>query len=440
MYSIKNTSTIKMISSTWRNLHPFKHKVILLGVLFLVLLLQSCWMSPGSLNEFQSVADDSSVNTSLSIQDNYIFNDFISSVYQAPADEKQALVDSFMQWADTTTGIPYIEGTTAYFFYINGSNPSVSVAGDFTGWDPENQQLSHLLGTNLYFRGYPFESDARLDYKLVINSTWILDPLNPRTTSGGYGPNSELAMPDYVQPWEIQSLAIPHGTVSYHTFSDTTQGRSRSVRVYTPPGYTDSTADYRCIYFLDGNEYLSLGSAQNILDYLIFNELIPPVIGVFTDPVNRDEEYDYDMAFMEMFVNELVPWIDSSYRTNPGAENRAIVGVSLGGLTSLLFTLHHPETFGNCGAYSSAVWLGDLIQQYQASDVLPVKIYMDVGTYESSIYNSSLTLQEELADQGWDHQWRVWHEGHSWGAWRAHLDESLLYFWPLTTTGIDDSY
>ncbi len=402
-------------------------------------------MSPEHLQKQHSVTDDFSVATVSAQQKGFTFNNFITSVYQAPADQKQALVDSFMQWADTTTGIPYIEDNTAYFLYINGSNPTVSVAGDFTGWDPSGQIFNYLSGTNLFYRGYQFEADARLDYKLVIddqdpNDKWILDPLNPNTCSGGFGPNSELAMSDYVQAPEIQNFEIPHGAVTYYDFSDTTQERTRSVRVYTPPGYVENDFQYRSIYFHDGNEYLTLGFAQNVLDYLIENQSIPPVIAVFVDPTNRNEEYSCDTDFMDMFVNELVPWIDSEYRTMIDANSRAVAGVSLGGLTSLLFTLHHPETFANCGAYSPAIWIGDLMQEYQSSEVLPVKIYMDAGTYETSIFNSASTLQETFLNNSWNYKWKIWHEGHSWGAWRAHLDESLTYFWPMTSTGIDDSY
>lgn len=409
---------------------------IKLFLLFLSIVLSTCWISPERRNE----SADYPQHTIQSKQDRFTFNDFITSVHEAPDEDKQAIVDSFMFWADSVTGIPYIEDSTAYFLYINGSNPSVAVAGDFTGWDPANQGFNHLDGTNLFYRAYDFESDARLDYKFVVNGNWILDPLNPMTTSGGFGPNSELSMLSYIQPPEIQSYDIPHGTVTYHNFSDSTQGRTRAVRVYTPPRYTESDDSYRSIYFHDGQEQLNLGFTRNTLDFLIHHQLIPPVIGVFVDPTNRNEEYSYDLDFMEMFVSELVPWVDNEYRTIAEAESRAIAGVSLGGLTSLLFTVHHPEVFGNCGAYSSAIWFGDLIEQYGASQVLQVKIYMDAGTYEPSIYTSSLALRDILADEGWEHTWKVWHEGHSWGSWRAHLDEALLYFWPLTTTGIDDRY
>ena len=395
-------------------------------------------MSPELLDTNSS--KEFSVLTAADLRDTGSFSNFISSVYQAAAEDKQDLVNAFMLWADSTTGIPYIEDSTVFFLYLNGSSPSVRLAGDFNNWNPEGSSLNHLTGTNLYYRGLQFESDARLDYKYVINSTWILDPLNPHTCTGGFGPNSELAMPGYIQPVEIRNYAIPHGTMYTTSFTDTTQGRTRTLRIYTPPGYSESTLAYRCMYFLDGSEYVTLGSAGNILDYLIAQSLIPPVIGVFTDPTDRMEEYSYDYDFMEMFVTELVPWVDANYRTMLGPESRGITGVSLGGLTALLFTLEHPEIFANCGAYSPAVWIGDIIQRYGDHAVLPVKIYMDAGSYEPSIMNPSTTLASILNENGWDSRWRTWHEGHSWGAWRAHLDESLVYFWPLSSTGIDERY
>jgi len=397
-------------------------------------------MASEFVDEKISGADDLSVITRSSLQHDFTFNDFITSVYQAPDSGKQALVDAFVLWADSTTGIPYIEDTTAYFLYLDDSNPIVAIAGDFNDWNPEGPQFIPLSGTNLSYRPTNFESDARLDYKFVVGGNWILDPLNPHTCSGGFGPNSELSMLAYRQPMEILNYEIPMGHMNTHAYTDSTQGKTRSVRVYTPPGYDGSESRYRNIYFLDGGEYLELGYAKNILDYMIFNELIPPVIAIFVDPSNRDVEYRYDLQFMDMFVQELVPWVDSKYRTMAKASDRAIVGVSLGGLTSLLFTLHHPQTFGNCGAYSPAIQLGDMIEQYQNSPVLPVKIYMDAGTYEATIYNSATDLEQIFGENVWNYKWRVWHEGHSWGSWRAHVDESLAYFWPLVTTGVDNRY
>ena len=102
-----------------------------------------------------------------------------------------------------TQGIPFIEDSTANFIYLGTPN-SVSVPGDFNGWSTSAWPMTHLSQTNFWYRSENFELDARLDYKFVMNgSNWILDPENPNICQGGFGPNSELSMPLYVQPWEI---------------------------------------------------------------------------------------------------------------------------------------------------------------------------------------------------------------------------------------------
>ncbi|MCF7797481.1 MAG: hypothetical protein K9N36_06890 [Candidatus Marinimicrobia bacterium] len=366
------------------------------------------------------------------------FNDFVTQVYTAetPA-EKSALVDSFMTWAQATTGIPYVEDSTrAFFLYRSSSVSNVAVAGDFNGWDPANHDFTQLSGTNLYYRMETFEPTARLDYKFVLDGgQWILDPLNPNTCAGGFGPNSELAMSHYIQPPEIQSYEIPHGSVSQDNFTDS-NGATHDIRMYLPPGYTASGDSFPVAFFHDGGEWLDLAYAQNTLDYLIHYQEIQPIIGVFVDPNDRNQDYSYSYAYLDMFCNELVPWIEERYRVKEGPAHRATIGVSLGGLTSLLFSIQRPDVFGNCGAFSPAIWFGDIVNQYASAIEIQTKIYLDSGTYEPAIYQATQSLVELLDDRNVAYVNKIWYEGHSWGAWRAHLDEALTLFWPVEMTGI----
>src|SRR3970282_1406521 len=132
------------------------------------------------------------------------FTEFINYVNSlSDSASKAAAVDSFMIYA-RSAGIPFIEENTANFIYL-GNFSSVSVAGDFNGWNQNADALSKLVGTRLWYKTKTFELNARLDYKFVRNGNdWILDPENPNTCTGGFGPNSELSMPEYVQPWEIE--------------------------------------------------------------------------------------------------------------------------------------------------------------------------------------------------------------------------------------------
>jgi len=88
-------------------------------------------------------------------------------------------------------GAPIVCGSKVLFVYVGGAG-SVSVPGDWNGWDT----------SDLWVLLKEFPVDARLDYKLYVDGRWILDPLNNRTVLGGFGPNSELAMLGHVfPPW-----------------------------------------------------------------------------------------------------------------------------------------------------------------------------------------------------------------------------------------------
>ena len=71
-----------------------------------------------------------------------------------------------------------------------------------------------LTGTDLWYREGTLPDDARVDYKIVLNGgNWIDDPVNPLKMWSGFGPNSELRMPDYSYPLEtIRSPNAARGT------------------------------------------------------------------------------------------------------------------------------------------------------------------------------------------------------------------------------------
>src|SRR3989339_955036 len=243
------------------------------------------------------------------------FNDFITRLNVAPIQDRPAIVDSFMNAAGS---FPFIEGDTLTHFIYRGSSSSVNLAGDQTGWDPSGHSFNFISGTDFWYLNADYEADARLDYKFVLTgNNWILDPLNPYTCSGGFGPNSELRMPDYVAAPEIQYYpAIPHGSIQDTMFFSSNMNNTRRIRVYLPPGYSSSTDDYPLMLFHDGLEYISLANADRVLDYLINEQTIEPVIGIFVPPVNREAEYAGNLQdeFGAFITEEVMPWVDASFR------------------------------------------------------------------------------------------------------------------------------
>lgn len=348
---------------------------------------------------------------------------------------KQAAVDSFITYA-RTKGIPFITGDSANFIY-RGNVSSISLAGDFNGWTP-NWNLTNLPGTNFWYYSKIFESDARLDYKFVRNGNdWILDPENPKQVVGGFGPNSELAMPEYIQPWEINYQSnIPHGIVVNRTIYSVNVGSYFQLKIYLPPDY-DSTSSkrYPTVYFQDGFEYITLGSAVNVLDNLIDSNKINPVIAVFVKPNNRNDEYagSKRVQYRLFFVNELVAFIDSNFNTISSADKRLVLGDSFGGNISALISYNHPDVFGYCGLHSGAFWPNN----YETYNLIvngPIKNikWCSVwGTYEGSLPTNMRNFRDYLLQNNYYLSWEERHEGHSWGQWRATIDNMLMFFSPF---------
>ncbi|NNK80065.1 MAG: hypothetical protein HKO93_01090 [Flavobacteriales bacterium] len=347
-----------------------------------------------------------------------------------PEGERSAKTDSLL---NNTEAFPITEEETAHFIY-NGSGTTVQVAGDFTAWSP-NAPMTNMAGTQFWYRTEEFDIAGRLDYKIVYNgSTWVLDPLNPYTAPGGFGSNSELRMPDYIPPVEIiYNDDIPHGTIESTSFTSINMNDTRTIKVYLPHGYASTTIDYPMVLVHDGLEYITFAKMDNTLDFLIHEELIQPCIAVFVPPVDRTEEYHESEQddFTDFIVEEVMTWVDEEYRILSTPESHAVIGSSSGGNISLWLGMVHPEVFGNAGGFSPYVE-SDIIDGFSFNDPVDLKVYINHGSYDhiNIIHQSVDAIVPILNSQGYEYLFQEYPEGHSYGFWRAYIDEALMYFFP----------
>ncbi|HUI30994.1 MAG TPA: alpha/beta hydrolase-fold protein [Candidatus Acidoferrales bacterium] len=367
------------------------------------------------------------------------FDHFLNYVNSLPDSNRASVVDSFLL---VTRLFPVIENDTVVHFIYCGSAGKVNVPGDMNGWQPKASPMTHVGGTNMWYLTQSYPRDARLEYKYIINDTnWILDPLNPHQAIEGLGPNSELRMPGYVSPPEIEYYSdIPHGSVVDTMWHSTNLSNSRKIVIYLPHGYGTSSDSFPAVYFQDGAEAISLEKAENVMDYLAFHKIIPPVIAVFVPFVNRAPEYagkDVE-AYMKFFVEELVPFVDSNYRTVRKPQGRAVIGASFGGNISLRLGSTYPDIFGNVGAQSSYVDSVNSLR-FRSGSKLGLKIYLDLGTYDIPYLIPMVhDFVRVMEARGYDYEFHEYHEGHSWGSWRAHLGNELKFFHGIKTGMIEN--
>lgn len=360
----------------------------------------------------------------------------------ADESDRYSVLDEWWPELQQAGRLPFVDGEHVAFLLRAPQAGTVAVAGDFNGWDPQQGNASRIVGTDLWIFEADFPLDARLDYKFVLDGgRWILDPANPHRQRGGFGDNSELRMPDYVpSPWVVRQPDVPRGRLTPATIESKALGYAVDYRVYSPPGYDELSelSDLPVLYVTDGHEYAddTMGSAVIVLDNLIAAGRLRPILAVFIDPRGggrnlRGEQYVLNQEFVDFVARELVPVIDGAWRTSPRREDRGILGTSLGGLNSAWFGYRAPETFYHIGIQSPAFQAGDgrILDLYRESPRLDLDIYMTWGTMHD-FGEHTLEFRRILDEKGYEYRHLILPEGHSWGAWRALLDDILPAFWP----------
>lgn len=353
-------------------------------------------------------------------------------------------------------------GSVRALFVVRSTAEKVFLAGDMNGWSTSAQPFERLAGTDLHLLEVEVPDGARLDYKLVVSGTeWTLDPWNPRTMTGGYGPNSELRTPAYVPPAQVEpGTPTANGSWAELKIESRAMNGPRTAFVWSsaPAG---ATGPYPVLYLLDGTDYRDFAKAHVVAGNLVGAGRLPPLVLVLVPPVDRRAEYDDDRsapdgggangprgreapeiaprhaAFTRFLVDELVPAVEARWPVRRDAAGRGVMGASLGGFAALSVTARRPGVFGRCGAQSTGGGDGGgfeaLIADLGSLPAASVRVHLDAGTFEALFHGFdllSLTRRLRTAlSRRQVVQYREVPEGHSWGSWRARLADALTFFW-----------
>lgn len=249
----------------------------------------------------------------------------------------------------------------------------------------------------------------------------------------------------------------------------------RTIRVWTPANYTPSQ-QYAVLYMHDGQMLWDTAFAWNkqewgvdeALDSLIGNQIIRPTIVVGIDnTTNRIGEYcPEDLtqllpeaasiykdivpegnAYLQFIVEELKPFIDSTYSTHTSREHTFVMGSSCGGLISSYAVCKYPNIFGGAACLSTHCTLAFpdptkqdstlmkayrdyLVQNIPTNRVL---LYMDNGdqTLDANYVTAQQLLNQTLWDNGWEDTHFMYRfypsTAHTETDWRARLDIPLIF-------------
>jgi enterochelin esterase family protein len=304
-------------------------------------------------------------------------------------------------------------------------------------------------------------------YAFNVDGISALDPRNANTKYGygRFGPVSIVQVPGTgPQFYDVKSVA--HGQVRIQPYVSKTLGVSRTVWIYTPPGY-EQGRDFPVLYLLHGagdieSGWTMIGRANTILDNLIAEKSARPMVVVMPlghtiqsfwtgpaksvpDPVSAklaggtlDDILAAMMSgdgngglspFGRDLVEEVMPMVESAYKVSRRPDDRAIAGLSMGGGQSINLAFARPELFRYVALMSPAA-NGRVADVYPAIFKDPSRLnrqfkllWVGVGKDDGLTGPGDHAFVEALKKAGITHTFQVREGRHEWTVWRHQLRE-----------------
>ena len=277
-------------------------------------------------------------------------------------------------------------------------------------------------------------------YSLLIDGVALADP----ASESFYGMGrmaSGIEIP-FAGGGYYANRNVPHGDTRIKKYYSRVTNSWRQCYVYTPPAYDSNlTAKYPVLYLLHGGGEDERGWAQQgktdlILDNLIAAKKASPMIIVMMDGnLSGGGIAGFGEQSLKRFENELkqsvIPFIENNFRVASGANNRALAGLSMGGLQTLYAGIKNNDMFSYLGVFSSGWWANqpalsqpqyDFMKQNTAAINSNLKsFWIAMGGKEDIAYNNCKIMLNKFDEAGVKYVYSEYPGGHTWPVWRNNL-------------------
>ncbi len=277
----------------------------------------------------------------------------------------------------------------------------------------------------------------------------------PPTPKAGVWPLPILpALPAITDQTFFARGDVPHGKIELANYKNYA-GEDKRMHVYLPPDYAGNAgARYPVLYLNHGGgdddskwtseDVRSGGYAGAILDNLIGTGKAKPMIIVMPNtracatfdpsPIGSDDKCSQE------YLKDIIPYVDSHYRTKASREYRALAGLSMGGMVVIHTGFQHLDTFSELYIYSSGhiseatlkkfdEYYGAMLKDPATNDKFRVPLYMAAGETDIALRNGQKDLA--LFDQyGLRNFWVLSTGGHEWANWRRYLYQTAQIMFP----------
>ena len=278
-------------------------------------------------------------------------------------------------------------------------------------------------------------------YSLLIDGVAVADP----ASESFYGMGrmaSGIEIPfkgdDY---YSIKD--VPHGEVRIKRYFSKVTNSWRRFFIYTPPEYDkNTTKEYPSLYLLHGGGedergWANQGRTDLILDNLIAEGKAKPMLIVMMDGnfASPGGFAGFNENALKVFENELknevIPFVEANYRAISNSENRALAGLSMGGLQTLHAGIKNTDMFSYLGVFSSG-WFANNAElsdpQYafmkENTETINTNLksfFITMGGKEDIAYQNCQVMMKKFDEMGIKYEYSEYPGGHSWPVWRHDL-------------------
>ena len=341
----------------------------------------------------------------------------------------------FAQWGrptpnDTLQSVRVLPNGDAVFSIYAPKARTVSLTGDIVPW---GAPLKSVEATNgVWSITVPKPAEGAYRYHFVVDGVQVYDPKSEVTTQG-----SAVADIKSDDTFFAYRKDIPHGAVAVRSYESKTLGCTRTMRVWTPAGYEKSTAKLPVLYLIHGGgdtdtSWPSVGRAGEILDNLMAEGKIKPMIVVMPNgTINTPDMMGEVPLFAKDMVTDIIPFIEQNYRCLTDKKNRAIAGLSMGGMETLEVALNNIDMFNYVWVLSSSFAPGQKdVYDFQRENLKKLASHINKawkilcftqGGPSDIAYNNCKQTLELFDGANIKYEYNEVPGGHSWTAWRQNL-------------------
>jgi len=274
-------------------------------------------------------------------------------------------------------------------------------------------------------------------YGFIVDGAAIPDPANRNIWNQTNSAWSSVFVPGPEADY-MADTSVPHGYVATVRYFSKVTKSERQMTVYTPPGYGQSKEAYPVLYLSHGGggndtDWIVCMRANYIMDNLIAQGKAKPMIIVMPDGnvnVSGQSTSISQNVYPEELLNNVVPAAEQNFRIAPGPQNRALAGLSMGGILTLSTLFQKAGALAYYGIFSSGLsdaLREDLVKNHMDMLTNPAinkeikLIWIACGGPEDIAYKNNLAMVDFFKKYNINHKFVQGTGGHIWDVWRHNL-------------------